>query len=352
MVTKIRVLLAGAEWSGDVLGSCRRAMLSLGADVKSIVTNSVQAARRPPAYWRGLARVAPRLAGVLAMCRMHDARRSGDDAVRRQLERIWLAWRPQVFLALVDGQYPDCGDSIDVPGVHRVAWLLDDPFWFHSKLMGKLGAFDELWTVEQSLRAPLGVATGKPVRCVPLAADPTIHRPLPPDVRARVKAKIVFVGKSYCGLADGAVRAEALKHVIGDLSIWGDTGWRRNGAAFVSSYRGGPVSPTQANYIYNSAEIAINIHHSQLRMGTSLRTFAIAAAGAFQLADWRPGLSELMEPGREIVTFGCGSELAELSQRYAVDQRARQRISASALARVVAEHTYVHRLQHLISTAT
>jgi spore maturation protein CgeB len=258
------------------------------------------------------------------------------------------------MLALIDGRYPVLSDLLsDWPDVMKIGWMMDDPFWSLSGQVRDLHIFDRLYTVEGSLVAPLRLATGRDVRCVPLGADPTVFRPLP---LTGGQSGVVFVGKSYSDTSEGTARSLVLSQVASqDLAIWGDDGWRTssaNGVELSSFFRGGPVPPATTNAIYNAAAIVLNIHHSQIRMGTSLRSFAICASGAFQLVDWRPGLSDFLEPDVEVVTYRSGQELAELVARFLVESVARTRIAAAGRLRVLAQHTYLHRLSSILKEST
>jgi len=136
------------------------------------------------------------------------------------------------------------------------------------------------------------------------------------------------------------------------LSIWGDPSWRdvtAHGVEFGRHYRGGPVWADETNQIYNRSKVVVNILHPQIRHGTSLRTFAIGAAGAFQLVEWRPGLEDLLEPGREVIAFRCADELEEHARYYIKDAGARDEVAAAGYRRVIHEHTYTHRLSRILA---
>jgi spore maturation protein CgeB len=132
------------------------------------------------------------------------------------------------------------------------------------------------------------------------------------------------------------------------VAIFGDPAWKEAGAFAASCYRGGPVTTERANLIYASGAIALNFHHPQFRRGTSLRTFALCAAGAFQLADWREGLDRWLTPGVDLETFRTPDELRSLAERYLADAPGRRRIADAGQRRVLTEHTYAHRLATML----
>ena len=346
-----RVLIVGADWIGDSLRGCVRAAKLLGADVRVVPTN------QPPQRGlqiRGLQErvyALPFVGGRLARALQTIIRASILEEVERRLEDALRMWRPAVLLALVDGWYDVFPHVMQAfPHVHKIAWMMDDPFFLSAPHTFDLAAFDRLLTVEASLVAPLRAATGRPVANLPLAADHEVYRPL--GEYNEHDESVAFIGKSYRNQPVGLARGTILSRVASlGLEIWGDDGWKGltcGGVDLTSVYKGGPISSEEANLVYNRCAMAVCIHHPQIRCGTTLRSFAICAAGAFQLLEDRPGLSDWLEPGREVVTFGCGEELAECIRRYRVYPAERRRVAAAGQARVRGEHTYVHRMRHIL----
>jgi spore maturation protein CgeB len=82
-----------------------------------------------------------------------------------------------------------------------------------------------------------------------------------------------------------------------------------------------------------------------------LRTFAIAAAESFQIADWRPGIEKYFIPDKEIVMFESADELRDKSKHYLSDVAGRLRIAHAARERVQREHTYAHRFAQILAAA-
>jgi spore maturation protein CgeB len=59
----------------------------------------------------------------------------------------------------------------------------------------------------------------------------------------------------------------------------------------------------------------------------------------------------MLDPEGEVVAYRCGEDLAEKAARYLDDAAARRRIADAGLARVRAQHTYVHRLRRILRDA-
>ena len=88
------------------------------------------------------------------------------------------------------------------------------------------------------------------------------------------------------------------------------------------------------------------MHYGEIQ-GVNCRLFEAAGCGAFQIADWKPGLAELFEPEREIVTFRTRDELKEKVDYYLAHAEERREIADRAYRRAHREHTYEIRLRKM-----
>ena len=74
------------------------------------------------------------------------------------------------------------------------------------------------------------------------------------------------------------------------------------------------------------------------------------AAGAFVLTDFREQLAELFQVGEEVACYQEPGEIPELAQFYLRHPQVRERMTAKARQRVLAEHTYRHRVAVMLDT--
>ena len=88
------------------------------------------------------------------------------------------------------------------------------------------------------------------------------------------------------------------------------------------------------------------MHYGEIQ-GVNCHLFEAADCGAFQIADWKPGLAELFEPEREIVTFRTRDELKEKVDYYLAHAEERREIADRAYRRAHREHTYEIRLRKM-----
>jgi spore maturation protein CgeB len=224
---------------------------------------------------------------------------------------------------------------------------MDDPFGNGGSLATLIGSFERVFAVDGSWVESIQLIAHGPVSMLTCGADPESHHRLK-TVPDQYQCRIAFVGSSYSGDPAGLVRRVLLERIADlNLHIYGDRGWSaisRHGDVLSRCYQGGELSSEEVNLAYNGANIALNIHHPQFRCGTSLRTFAICATGAFQMVDWRLGLDFFFVPDEEIVCYRSPEELREKAVRYLGDDRTRRRIARAGYERVLREHTYAHRL--------
>lgn len=132
------------------------------------------------------------------------------------------------------------------------------------------------------------------------------------------------------------------------LSIYGDEGWKElfiNGA--VNLYPAIDYS-RKLPKLYNASKINLNISTPQRRTGLPPRIFDIMACGGFSLTDYLPELEEFFEIDREIIVYESTSDLRKKADYYLSHPEERQMIASRAKRRVLAEHTYRHRMERLV----
>jgi spore maturation protein CgeB len=104
-----------------------------------------------------------------------------------------------------------------------------------------------------------------------------------------------------------------------------------------------------------ATKINLNIHSANHVEGldpdpdyVNPRTFELAACGAFQLVDARAPLAALFRDD-ELATFRSPAELRQKIAYYLAHPDERAAIAARGRARVLAEHTFAHRVQRIFA---
>lgn len=100
---------------------------------------------------------------------------------------------------------------------------------------------------------------------------------------------------------------------------------------------------------YPLSAINFNTTSVQMKGAVNQRVFDVPAAGAFVLTDWREQMDELFEPDVEMVSYRHPDQVPELLRRYLDHPAEREAVVRAGRRRVLACHTWDHRLQRLIA---
>ncbi len=177
------------------------------------------------------------------------------------------------------------------------------------------------------------------------ACNPMWHRriELTEADRIRYKCDLTVAGNLYW------YRALVLEHFLEyDLKVWGTNAPRWLLSPVRGRYQHHYVAEEEKARALNVAKIVLNTMHYAEIEGFNARLFEAAGCGAFQIADWKPGLHTCFEPEKEVVTFQTMGELKKKVRYYLDHDRERQEIADQAYARAHREHTYAHRLTRLL----
>ena len=134
--------------------------------------------------------------------------------------------------------------------------------------------------------------------------------------------------------------------------IAGDAGWKE---IFRRQKEPWSYRPELAYYdelpgFYPCNKINFNCTSTQMKGAVNQRVFDVPATGSFVLTDWREQMENLFEPGREVACFRHPEEVQEMIRYYLKHPEERRRIAEAARKRILAEHTYDHRLKTLINS--
>jgi len=133
--------------------------------------------------------------------------------------------------------------------------------------------------------------------------------------------------------------------------IVGDQGWRQN---FKHEHLPWRLHAELSYYselpaFYPWSDINFNCTSKQMKGAVNQRLFDVPAAGAFVLTDWRDQTESLFEPGKELICYREPEEAPDLIRYFLAYPEKRQRIVRAARARVLAEHTWTHRVQSILA---
>jgi spore maturation protein CgeB len=223
-----------------------------------------------------------------------------------------------------------------------VNWFPDD-LRTVDRVIQHAAAYDTVFVAGSDVSERVGAALGRPIQVVPLAADPSIYRPL--RSRDQYRANVVFAGSAT------ARRVALLGGLVEfGLALWGP-GWRRTP---LRDYCRGEV-PSTEDYVraYSGASVAVNIHHTAGGNGAdetflNQRLFEIAAIGVPQVVDHRADLAQHFEPGRDLLVFHDADELRQSVRGLLQDPAASAELGKAGRRQALTRHTYMHRLKQVL----
>ncbi len=164
---------------------------------------------------------------------------------------------------------------------------------------------------------------------------------LDPSATADLEAAVLWKTTQY-------YRLQCVKELTAfDLEIRGDTGWKD------LLGRSDILSPPIDYYkelpgFYSRCRINFNATSLQMGAAVNQRVFDVPACGAFLLTDRQQALGEAFDLGHEVIAFEDPDEIPDLIRFYLKHPGKREAVAERGRKRVLQEHTYKHRLRHII----
>ncbi|MGZ8373778.1 MAG: glycosyltransferase family protein [Nitrospira sp.] len=216
------------------------------------------------------------------------------------------------------------------------------------------GGYDYWFVIQQSeCIEALKRAGAAHVHYLPMAADPSVHRPiaLSSAEQQEYGADVSFVGAGY------ANRRTLLPPWLSPewtFKLWGNEWDGVSDLSRVLQRSGARIDTETCMKVFNATAVNLNPHSSS-GMGldphpdfVNPRTFELAACGAFQLVDERTLLPDLFTP-EEVVRFRRAEEVPQLIRTWLKESPGRRASAEASRRRVLRDHTYRHRLQELLA---
>lgn len=185
--------------------------------------------------------------------------------------------------------------------------------------------------------------------CVPIynAVDPDTHFPVAPDPRFLGDLALLANRLPDREARIDAFFLDAARRLPRHRFLLGGSGWADKSLPANVAYLG-HVYTRDHNAFNCSPQAVLSVNReSMARTGYSpaTRIFEAAGAGACLISDHWTGIELFLEPGSEVLVAHSGDEVAaEIATLTPGRARA---IGAAARARVLAEHTYQHRVARL-----
>ncbi|MFN8062954.1 MAG: glycosyltransferase [Vicinamibacterales bacterium] len=218
------------------------------------------------------------------------------------------------------------------PGQVNLLWVLNHPELHHAE---ELNQYDLVFTASDVHRQAIADLVSVPVVTLPQVGDHA-HFAAPHDTADEPVLDVLFVGNNY-GARRGETRravADLLAAGLGDrLHVVGES-WEGvvPGECILARFVDWQTLPA----LYRRAKIVLNDHQLTMRSSGFInnRTFDLAHAGIFQIADDVPGLDAF-----GVTTYRTVDELRALVLRYLDDADGR-RSRADLVRRRCADRTF------------
>ncbi len=104
-----------------------------------------------------------------------------------------------------------------------------------------------------------------------------------------------------------------------------------------------------APYVFKNAKINLNISLRSIKSGMPLRIFDIMGAGGFLLTNFQADFLDYFIPDEDYVYYEGKQDLLEKIDYYLNHEKERATIAANGLSKIEASHTYLHRVQEILS---
>lgn len=222
-----------------------------------------------------------------------------------------------------------------------------DPVWSFGRHMFLNAPYDILFFKDPYLVHMIRAKLGKRVFYMPECYSPdSFSRDDGNHKASDFATDICIAGNLY------AYRVALFQQIADhDLKIWGLPAplWLRTGD-LACKIKNHFVANGEKARAFRGAKIVLNTLNPSEIWGTNVRTFEVCGAGAFQIVDWRPGLSQLFDIGTELEVFTDIVDLRRKIDRYINAPESRAAIAQAGQERARRDHTYRVRLGQLLST--
>jgi hypothetical protein len=158
----------------------------------------------------------------------------------------------------------------------------------------------------------------------------------------------VFVGSLSAGHNK---RIRFLETVVrsGALDVWGQNVNSLSENSPLRPRYHGEAWALEMYRVLRDAKIALN-NHIDLAQGyaNNMRLFEATGVGTLLLTDAKDNLTDMFEPGREVITYQSADDCVELINYYLEHDSERETIAVAGQQRTLAQHTYHRRMEELL----
>lgn len=357
MALPSKVIIVGAAWYGDwakgFYGACKR----LGLNAEMVYNNSLPAPlggntnKATSLFERGkriVTKISPALFRFLKKWR----RRLAEREILMRVGTVKPGEKVLVIFTWTPGSESILKKLRKKEGVILVLWqgepVIRDSSWeplfdyFHHTFI----VDDGIWLSE------LQEKNRKRTGLLPLSSDESIFHILTESIPEKYRCELSFIGKFI------PKRAETLSVFKDrDIKIYGYD-WEKGYEQFpwLKGKYMGPISTEEANLVYNGSQIVMgtlggpkdHLVKKDPYTTTTMRTFDIALAGAFQVCEQVALTSRLFSDS--IKMYSTPEELEKLVEYYLAHSDERKALAKKA-NEIAQNHSYTARAKEILRVA-
>lgn len=259
----------------------------------------------------------------------------------RQFEKAVMRFRPDLILVThafwaVPADIYELASKLSWRPV-IVGWVGDK---FAADQKHKAGLMDRLYFTDSGfLDSARQFGFKENYSYLPLAVDTSLFVPGTDD---RIE-RMVFVANRT------PHREQVVRQVTNRIDIFGP-GWGRVDGIEQHAVYGHHVSIKKVAEFYRKYRAVLNVlNEMNLTHGLNQRNFEPMACGAIVVNEYGEDVEQCFVPGEEILVYRDADELNGIYDRLAGDRRWAETVARAGYERVMAEHTYVHRIKTILS---
>ncbi len=271
--------------------------------------------------------------------KQHYFPRTFSDAEKWLLKAV-RDFKPELILTLTQPIAEEVLFETRKRGVpHRIVWWGDTPA--NMKHQGILSTEWDFIYIKDSLAVQKFKRLGLNAELMHEAMNPKWHFPIAKQSNNRLVVAGTFYGYRHA-------LVERLLNRGLEFDFYGAAVPRWCSHRIKELHTGTFVVREEKSRVFGEGLGVLN--STALSEGNSMncRAFEIAGAGGLQFLEYRDVAEECFEPGKELLMFDTMDELVELVHRANRDQKWATDIREAGALRAKAEHTYEHRLSHIL----
>lgn len=237
-------------------------------------------------------------------------------------------------------------------GTKVASWYVDSPLWIHNSsqhILDSLRWFNVAFVFDGYYIPEMKRWGCQRAEVLSFACDPGIHKTIALSEKEKqfYGSDVCFIGSHHGSNSD---RDRILGQLVDyDLKIWGD-GWQHSSNPLIRRHwMGQALAISEVAKVYSASKIAVNITYPHSITQPNMRTFEAPACGILLLNDWLSGLDSFFDLGKEVECYSSVSDLRQKLDFYLANPDAAARIGQAGQLRAHREHTYVSRMEQMVS---